>query len=172
MFEINAEIPEATVATMDGEEIISHNLRDFFKDGVHILVGVPGAYTPICTRDHLPTLIDCADTLRQIGVKNICCMSDDNPWALDSWARTLPGHEKITFLCDGNRSFLKQTNMAGQENDLFLRGKYGRFYAVIVDNRIKRLRFEVSVLKTVCTRGDCIETDVRDLMNELKQSAA
>lgn len=162
MLGISTALPDAQISKMEDGEITPYNIRDFFKDGVNILVGVPGAFTPICTNDHLPTLIASAGRLKDMGVQGIYCISDDNPWALDKWAKTLEGHEKITFLCDGNRDFLDKANMVCDEDELFLNGKYARFYAIVKDGIIKRVRFETSVLETVCTRGDCIEEDVAD----------
>lgn len=161
---MSGDLPNATVATMVDGEIKSVKMRDLFRNGTYILVGVPGAFTPVCTKDHLPTLIDQADKIRVRGIQEIYCISDDNPWAMDEWRKTLDNNEKVKFLSDGNREFLDKIKISASEDFIFIKGKYGRFYAIIEDNMIKRLRFENSVLETLCTTGECIEADVADFV--------
>lgn len=162
MLKTRAKLPKATIATLENGEIQSHDIYDFLGEGTHVLVGVPGVFTPVCTKDHIPSLIAHASEIRAKGVDGIFCISDDNPWAVDVWAKSIPGHEAVTFLSDGNRDFLNKTDMRCDERELFLDGKYARFYAVIKDAMIVRVRFETSVLNTICTRGDCIISDIED----------
>lgn len=168
MLSTNNSLPDVNVATMQDGEIVSHSLKALFADGLHILVGVPGVYTPICSNEHLPNLIHNADELKALGVKSIACISDDNPWAIEAWKETLDGHEKVLFLCDGNRDFLRECNLSSGEAELFLAGKYARFYLILHDGVIKRTRFEATVLNTVCTTGESMMQDVRSYMDMMK----
>ena len=164
MLKPHDEMPNATVSHITDAGFEDVRIKDLFRQGTNILVGVPGAFTPICTEDHLPSLIENADMLRQAGAGRIFCISDDHCWALDAWRKTLPGSEKIEFLSDGNRDFLHKIKMENPHRELYLEGRYSRFYAVIHECRIKRLRAEQSVLKTVSTSGECILSDIRDIV--------
>lgn len=167
MFKQGDRLPNATVASMENGQIVPRKIRDIFTQGLYILVGVPGAYTPVCTNEHIPTLIDNADRLRVQGVQAIYCMSDDNPWALESWANSFEKRDKINFLSDGNREFLDKIKLSAADTDIFVGGKYGRWYALIEDGHIRRIRFETSVLKTECTTGECIVADVDEMLGAL-----
>ncbi len=164
MLNTSSQIPNATVARLEDEDIVTYEMRDLFDDGLYILVGLPGAFTPICTQDHIPSLIKNADQFRAKGIQDIFCISDDNVWALKAWTEQIPGSEKITFLSDGNREFLKESGLVCDEDNLFLKGKYARFYALIENGKIKRMRQEITVLKTVCTSGECIFHDLDDFI--------
>ena len=164
MLELNQPIPEAIVGMKEKDEIVPVNTRDLFTKGVYILVGVPGAFTPICTNEHLPTLIQHAIDIKVQGIQEIYCISDDNPWALEAWGNTLEDSYKIKFLSDGNREFLRQIEMRAHENDYFLKGKYARFYALIENGHIKRMRTEDTVLETQQTKGETILSDVSDFV--------
>jgi peroxiredoxin len=168
MFGINSEIPDIKLGTLRGDEIVELSTKELFGKGLSVLVGLPGVFTPVCTKDHIPTLIASADDLKAKGVKQIYCISDDNVWALDAWAKTIPGSEKIVFLSDGNHDFLKASRLFGGERNLFLAEKYARFYALIFDRRIIRIRQETSVIKTSCTTGACILSDIADARHALK----
>jgi len=170
MLAASAQIPDAIVARMEGDDIVPVSLRDLVRAGVYVLVGVPGAYSPICTNDHIPSLLGIADDLHNLGVKGIFCISDDNVWALEAWRKTFQNNEKIMFLSDGNRDFLSAAHLASNEDKLFLAGKYARFYAIIKDGMIRRVRFETSVLNTFCTDGNSLRADVLDYVRDQKNS--
>ena len=169
MLTLNDRLPNATVSRVSEAGYETVQIADLFKTGINILVGVPGAFTPICTNEHLPTLIEAAPVLKSLGVKEVYCVSDDHNWAIDSWKSVLPGSDNIVFLSDGNRDLLKKINMASDQEDLFLSGKYARFYAVIHDRKIKKIRAEQNVLETVSTNGNCIITDIRHLIEQIAQ---
>lgn len=163
MFSHNSKIPDETVAVVSDDGFENVSTGTLFENGIYILVGVPGAFTPVCTQQHLPSLIENADQIKQAGVRDIYCISDDHRWALDIWRKEIEGSEKVIFLSDGNRDFLSRIKMQSDQHDLYLSGKYGRFYFVINNGRIKRIRSEQSVLDTKSTDGVCILTDIRDV---------
>jgi len=172
MLKVNSDIPDTVFARMEGDTIVPVRARDLFAEGTYVLVGLPGVFTPVCSYDHMPSLINSADALKAAGVKGIYVVSDDNPWAIDFWKKTFKNNEKLEFLCDGNRDFLNASKLACSDSDLFLRGHYGRFYAIIEDNVIRRVRAEVSVLNTVCTNGDSILSDIDDVMQQANMRAS
>lgn len=169
MLSVQGKIPDSTVSKISDDGYEDVQMVDLFKEGLNILVGVPGAFTPICTEQHLPSLIESAEELKAIGINEIYCISDDHRWAIDSWRKTLLGSEKIVFLSDGNSDFLKEIKMENTERELYLEGRYSRFYALVHDGRIRRMRAEQTVLKTVSTSGECILTDTQDVMKALEQ---
>jgi peroxiredoxin len=166
MFTTSTDIPDIHFGQLKDGEIISLPAREIFAGGTYVLVGMPGVFTPICTNEHMPSLIEHAGEIKANGIDGIYVVSDDNVWALDHWKRSFKNHEQIEFISDGNHSFLKETRLYCTEPDLFLKAHYGRFYAVIKDNMIRRVRSEVSVLKTVSTDGQCILSDIADIINE------
>lgn len=165
MLTAHSKIPKATVCQYNGEEIVEYDIRDFLGEGLNILIGLPGVYTPICTYQHIPSLIEQSSTLKARKVQNIICISNDNPWAIYHWAKSIPESDSIEFICDGNSEFLEAIKMSGTESNLFLKGKYARFYAIVKDGHIQKVRFEKSVLETVCTSGACILSDLDDLLH-------
>lgn len=167
MLSFQSELPDVSVGWLDGGEVIARPVRQLFEDGLYLLVGVPGAYTPICSRDHIPTLIEQADALHNAGVKDIYCVSDDNPWTLKNWQSSFEGGEKLKFISDGNRALLQAIKMTNTQDDLFIAGKYARFYTLIYNGKVQRTRMETSVLETACTDGLSILSDIQSLQSAL-----
>ena len=154
MIKIGDPIPDVALGSFKNDEIVVHSLHDLLKGQKNMIVGLPGVFTPICTGDHLPRLIENSSILFSQGFKNIFCICDDNPWAIDVWKRTIIGHEKLVFLSDGNREFLDKVGLPAHEDDLFLAGKYARFTMMVDDNIVQNLNIEDNVLDMTCTSGE------------------
>ena len=75
----------------------------FNKDQKIILVGVPGAFTPTCTEEHLPGFVNNLDKLKDYTVvffaSNDCCV-------MDAWNK-LYGHPDIAAASDNLGEFAK-----------------------------------------------------------------
>jgi len=54
---LGQRIPDVSVGYLDETgSPVSTRLRSILDKGTHIVIGVPGAFTPICTKRHLPAL--------------------------------------------------------------------------------------------------------------------
>src|SRR3954468_11018588 len=54
-----------------------------------VLFGVPGAFTPVCTREHIPGFVEHADRLRRAGVDDVICIAPNDPWTMEAWSVAL-----------------------------------------------------------------------------------
>jgi peroxiredoxin len=79
--------------------------------------------------------------------------------------QSIEGYEKLNFLCDGNREFLKVSRLPEPDRDVFLGGKFPRFYVYCKDNKITKIRIEDTVFSTELTNGLFISKDVYKLLD-------
>ena len=98
------QISDATLRKLGSEGIDSIQLNEYSKDKKLVLIGVPGAFTPTCSVNHVPGFIEKADEILAKGVDEIICISVTNPWVMDAWGKNLNA-DKITMLSDGNCEF-------------------------------------------------------------------
>lgn len=68
------------------------NLADLTKSGKFIVFGVPGAFTPGCSKTHLPGYVSKAEELKGKGIKEIICVAVNDPFVMAAW-----GEQQVTM---------------------------------------------------------------------------
>ena len=74
-----------------------------------LLVGVPGAFTPTCSEEHLPGYAKSMEAFKQKGVDKVIFVTPNDPFVVKSWSK---GFEEsgIEFISDGNGEFRKKVD--------------------------------------------------------------
>jgi len=98
-----------------------------------VLFSVPGAFTPTCSRQHLPGFVEKAAEFQKKGVNSIACMAVNDVFVMDAWGKSANADGKVTMLADGNGDYARAL---GLELDAtgFGMGKRGQRFALVVDN--------------------------------------
>ena len=106
-----------------------------FKGKKVVLVSVPGAFTPTCSKGHLPGYVSNADELVAQGVDTIACMAVNDVFVMDAWGKDRDVGDKVVMLADGNGDYAKAL---GLELDAtgFGMGHRGQRFAIVVDNGV------------------------------------
>jgi peroxiredoxin len=130
-----AKLPDATFKTMTPDGAANVTTGDFFAGKKVVLFGVPGAFTPTCSMNHLPGFIENNDAIKAKGVDAIAVVSVNDHHVMNAWAKASGGDGRITFLADGNADFAKAV---GLEMDMSKGGMGTRFkrFSMIVDDGV------------------------------------
>jgi peroxiredoxin len=129
-------VPDVEVRTMgpDGPQTV--RTGEVLGRGKVVLFAVPGAFTPGCSKVHLPGYVEHADELRAKGVDTIACVAVNDPWVMQAWAEAQGATDKgIVMLADGNAEF---TRAMGLEFDGAVAGLGVRSqrYAAVIENGV------------------------------------
>lgn len=127
---------------MEGGEPRPVRTGEVLGKGKVVLFAVPGAFTPGCSKIHLPGYIEHAEELKAKGVSTIACVAVNDPWVMDAWAEAHGATGTIVMLADGNAEFARAM---GLEVDLATAGlgvRSQRYAAVIEDGIITSLEVE------------------------------
>jgi peroxiredoxin len=148
------QLPDTQLAVLIGDTPQGHKLHDIIRDRTVVIAGLPGAFTPTCSRLHLPDLIANASRLRDAGIEDILCIAPNDPWVLREWARRF-GDVPITFLSDGNLEFAQRCGLSAPGFDRFLGLRSQRYLMVAKNTIVHRLNVEADAFAITCTRvGD------------------
>lgn len=131
---------EFSMMTSDGQQKVSTDV--IFAGRKVVLFGVPGAFTPTCSMNHLPGFLTHLDAIKAKGVDTIACVTVNDVHVVNAWSKHSGAEGKITMLADGNGTFAKAT---GLELDLNVAGMglRNKRYSMIVENGVvKTLNIE------------------------------
>lgn len=130
-------LPRSTFYVLGDNGIEPLASADIFAGRTIVFVGVPGAFTPTCHRNHLPGIVEQRDAILEKGVDEVVVMAVNDAFVLSEWAKATGGAGRIRFLSDGNGEFVRA---AGLDNDSTARGMgvRSRRFAMIVEDGVVR----------------------------------
>lgn len=97
--------------------------------------GLPGAFTPTCSAQHVPSYVKHNDALKAKGISEIWCVSVNDAFVMGAWARDQKAAGKVRMMADGSADFTKKL---GLELDLTARGMGVRMqrFSMVIDNGV------------------------------------
>ncbi|MEJ7929319.1 glutathione peroxidase [Ramlibacter sp. AN1015] len=122
----------------DWKEITSDTL---FKGRTVAVFSLPGAFTPTCSSTHVPRFNELASTFRQNGVDEVVCISVNDPFVMEAWAKSQEC-DNIFMLPDGNASFTEQMGMLVDKSDLNFGKRSWRYSMLVRDGTVEKMFVE------------------------------
>ena len=132
-------------------------LRDLFAGKKGILFAVPGAFTPGCSKTHVPSYVADYDTLRAKGVKVIVCTATNDPYVMEAWGRDQGAVGKVLMLSDKDAALAKALGVANQSGALV---RSGRYSAVVENNVLKSFNLADTGGGMSCTLANVVYTQL------------
>ena len=109
------------------------NLLDLCKGKKIVIFAVPGAFTPGCSKSHLPSFVTAKEELKEKGVDMVLCVATNDAYVMEAWGRTSGGAEAgIRFLSDADASLTRALGLA-IEGDVMVRSKR---YSLIAEDGV------------------------------------
>ena len=116
--------------------------NEFFKSQKTIIIGVPGAFTKVCSAKHLPGYVQNYNEVKKKGVTKIICVSVNDPNVMKAWGESQKVEDKIFMAADPYCEFTKSI---GAEIDRHDRGqgmRSARYTMLIDDNVVSKIQAE------------------------------
>ena len=133
-------------------------VSDLVRGKKIVVFGLPGAYTPTCSAQHVPGYLKHFDALKSKGVDEVWCVSVNDAFVMGAWGRDQKCGGKVRMMADGSAEF---TKAVGLELDLTARGlglRSQRYAMLVEDGVVKSLdveapgKFEVSSAEAMLAR--------------------
>lgn len=151
---VGMRMPAVRLGEMVDGELRTVRASELVGMGSAVIVGVPAAFSPVCSEKHLPSLVRNADRLRQAGAGQLLCVVTDNPWTVDAWAKVVDPTRKVRFLSDGNLSFTRALTLSMHEPKYFLGERSERYMLTVRNGVIESARVEDHIAIVSCTKPD------------------
>jgi peroxiredoxin len=139
---IGDRLPEATFTVMTSDGPQTRTTEDFFKGRRVVLVGVPGAFTPTCHRNHLPGFVTKADDILAKGIDEIAVTGVNDVFVMDAWAKHSGAEGKVTFLADGSANFARAIGLTADMSARGLGMRSQRYSMLIEDGIVRKVSVE------------------------------
>jgi len=133
------KLPDAKVFIIDKQHKEIPTSEILNKDKV-ILFGVPGAFTPTCSNQHLPSFLQSAEKLKNKDIKKVFCISINDPYVMEAWGKSYNLKNELTLLADVKGNFTKSIGAEFNWRDWATRSK--RYTMLIDDGVVKKLVVE------------------------------
>jgi peroxiredoxin len=118
-------LPDVTLfeGASDYGKPVELSLKALTAGKTAVIFAVPGAFTPGCSRSHLPSFIAGFDELTASGVDVVICTATNDPYVMEAWGRASgvkPG--TILMLSDKSAALCRGLGVAS-ESDVFVRSE-------------------------------------------------
>lgn len=130
-------LPEADLFVVGQSGAEKKSVADIFSGRKVVLVGVPGAFTPTCHRNHVPGFIENRDAILAKGIDEIAVLSTNDTHVLRAWAEATGAKDKLLFVSDGNAEFITKAGLA-KDFSAGGMGTRAKRFAMIVDDGVVR----------------------------------
>jgi peroxiredoxin len=140
---VGDKVPDVEVKTL-GADGAPQTVKtgEVLGKGKVVLFAVPGAFTPGCSKIHMPGYVQHGDELKAKGVTTIACTAVNDPWVMQAWADAQGASGKIVMLADGNAQFAMQMGLTADMSGAGLGTRSQRYAAVIEDGVVTSLEVE------------------------------
>jgi glutaredoxin/glutathione-dependent peroxiredoxin len=165
MIKVGDTLPEGTLSEFiavetEGCTVGPNNFKvsDLVKNKKIVIFGLPGAFTPTCSAQHVPGYMQHFADFKAKGVDEIWCVSVNDAFVMGAWAKDQKTEGKIRMLGDGSATWAKSL---GLELDLSARNFGMRMTrcSLLVDNGVVKSvnveaagKFEVSNAETMLSQ--------------------
>ncbi len=156
---VGDRIPSATFKWMGPDsplDIRNSTSEEIFAGKTVAVFGLPGAYTPVCSEQHLPGFVELANELTAKGVDTIACISANDPFVLQAWGQEYKADRSIKMFCDPGAEFAKSIGLGLDLSDFGLGDRSERYSMIVKDGVVEALSVEESILACDASSADAL----------------
>jgi peroxiredoxin len=159
---------EDTMAIKQGDKLPAGNFRmmgpegpkeistdEIFKGKKVVFFAVPGAYTPTCSKQHLPSYVSNHDKIKAQGVDTIACMAVNDAFVMNAWGKEQGVGDKVLMLADGNGEFTKALGLELDASKFGLGTRSKRFSMIVNDGVVEKLNIDESGYNLSSAEATC-----------------
>jgi peroxiredoxin len=150
---VGDKVPSGTFTVMGGEGPKPMTTDELFKGKKVVLFAVPGAFTPTCHKNHLPSFVKNLAAIKAKGIDTVAVTGVNDVFVMSAWKKE-SGGDGIEFLADGSAAWAKAVGITADLTERGLGVRSGRYSMVVEDGVVKSLNVEEAPGKADVSGGD------------------
>ena len=136
-------LPDATFIVIGTNGPEPKTTADIFAGRKVALFAVPGAFTPTCSLNHLPSFVDNAEALTAKGIDAIVCVSVNDPFVMKAWGESSGAIAAgLHMMADPQAEFTKAIGLDFTAPPAGLINRSKRYSMVVEDRVVTALNLE------------------------------
>lgn len=152
-----------TVEVQEGEPGNKVSMDQLFKGKRGVLFAVPGAFTPGCSKTHLPGFVQKAEELKSKGIQEVACISVNDAFVMAAWGKEHGTDGKVRMLADPTGAFTKAVDLLLDSDQIVqvLGNKRSKRYAMLVeDGVVRKINVEPDGTGLTCSLASNVLSDL------------
>ena len=127
--------------TFIGGEWKDVSTKELFGDKKVVIFSLPGAFTPTCSGEQLPTYDEMYSQFKDKGIDDVYCVSVNDAFVMNAWARDL-GIKNVKMIPDGDGTFTRSMGMLVNKPKQGFGMRSWRYSAIINNGTIENMFIE------------------------------
>ena len=127
--------------TFIGGEWKDVSTKELFGDKKVVIFSLPGAFTPTCSGEQLPTYDEMYSQFKDKGIDDVYCVSVNDAFVMNAWARDL-GIKNVKMIPDGDGTFTRSMGMLVNKPKQGFGMRSWRYAAIVNDGEIDEMFIE------------------------------
>ncbi|KAM8741198.1 peroxiredoxin-5, mitochondrial [Acanthopagrus latus] len=159
--QVGEQLP--AVEVQEGEPGNKVAMDQLFKGKKGVLFAVPGAFTPGCSKTHLPGFVEQAGELKSKGIEEVACISVNDAFVMAAWGKEHGTDGKVRMLADPTGAFTKAVDLLLDNDQIVqvLGNKRSKRYSMLVeDGVVKKINVEPDGTGLTCSLASSILSDL------------
>ena len=111
---------------------------DLFKGKRVVMFSLPGAFTPTCSSEELPSYDRMYNEFKDIGIDDVYCVSVNDAFVMNAWARDLE-IQNVKMIPDGCGTFTSNMGMLVAKPAQGFGMRSWRYAAVVNDGVVEKM---------------------------------
>jgi 2-Cys peroxiredoxin 5 len=142
-------VADITLQENSPDNVVS--TQEVFGGKKVVLFGVPGAFTPGCSKIHLPGYVADFEKFKEKGVDELVCITVNDAFVCAAWKDAHQAEGKVRVLADSAAIFTKSLGLEVDLTTALGNVRSKRYSAYVVDGEIKNLNVEPDGTGLTCS---------------------
>lgn len=142
MIAIGQKLPEISFKSFEEGGLSEQTTTGLFSGKRVLLIGIPGAFTPVCSGNHLPGYVAKISEFRKLSIDDVFCVSVNDAFVMRAFGQAQQAVGKVGMIADADAAFTRAIGLAVDASGFGLGTRSQRYAMVVADGVVEAIETE------------------------------